>query len=134
MNVVGCWFGGMPSCHGAGGLAGQYKFGARSGCAVILLGLGKLALGLFAGQAMDTIIQVYPKPVLGVLLLFAGCELASVGLRTMQNAGDKLLPCVVTAGAYIGTKNMALGVVAGLVVALAAEAQERRQAKHKGEA
>ncbi|KAJ6406319.1 hypothetical protein OIU84_009944 [Salix udensis] len=31
MNIVGCWFGAMPCCHGAGGLAGQYKFGGRSG-------------------------------------------------------------------------------------------------------
>ena len=28
MNLVGCWFGAMPMCHGAGGLAGQYRFGA----------------------------------------------------------------------------------------------------------
>lgn len=25
MNLVGCWFGAYPSCHGAGGLAGQVK-------------------------------------------------------------------------------------------------------------
>ncbi|KAH1131688.1 hypothetical protein J1N35_003066 [Gossypium stocksii] len=31
MNLVGCWFGAIPCCHGAGGLAGQYKFGGRSG-------------------------------------------------------------------------------------------------------
>lgn len=29
MNLVGCWFGAMPCCHGAGGLAAQHKFGAR---------------------------------------------------------------------------------------------------------
>lgn len=32
MNIVLCWFGGMPMCHGAGGLSGQYMFGARGGC------------------------------------------------------------------------------------------------------
>lgn len=31
MNLFLCPFGSFPSCHGAGGLAGQYKFGARSG-------------------------------------------------------------------------------------------------------
>ncbi|MFP3976007.1 MAG: putative sulfate/molybdate transporter [Dehalococcoidia bacterium] len=31
MNVVVSFFGGMPMCHGAGGLAGQYYFGARTG-------------------------------------------------------------------------------------------------------
>ena len=39
MNVVASFFGGMPMCHGAGGLAGQYYFGARTGGASILEGL-----------------------------------------------------------------------------------------------
>lgn len=49
MNMVGCWFGAMPTCHGAGGLAGQYKFGGRSGGCVALLGVAKLVLGLVLG-------------------------------------------------------------------------------------
>ena len=28
INLVGCWFGMMPVCHGSGGLAAQYRFGA----------------------------------------------------------------------------------------------------------
>lgn len=28
MNLIGCWFGSMPVCHGSGGLAAQYRFGA----------------------------------------------------------------------------------------------------------
>lgn len=39
MNFVGCWFGAMPVCHGAGGLAGQYRFGGRSGLSVVFLGM-----------------------------------------------------------------------------------------------
>lgn len=122
MNLVGCWFGGMPSCHGAGGLAAQFRFGARGGMAVLMLGLGKIVLAVFLGQTLDDIISVYPRTILGVLLLFAGVELASVGAKGLSapdaNVED-LLPCFVTAGAYIGTKNMALGVLAGLVTALA---------------
>lgn len=52
MNLVGCWFGAMPCCHGAGGLAGQYKFGGRSGCCVALLGAAKLGLGLVLGSSL----------------------------------------------------------------------------------
>jgi len=39
MNVVASFFGGMPMCHGAGGFAGQYYFGARTGGAPIMEGL-----------------------------------------------------------------------------------------------
>lgn len=45
MNLVGCWFGAMPVCHGAGGLAAQHVFGARGGGAVVLLGATKIGLG-----------------------------------------------------------------------------------------
>lgn len=119
MNVIGCWFGGMPSCHGAGGLAGQFKFGARGGCSLLMLGFSKIALAVALGQGVDSVIASYPKVVLGVLLLFAGVELASVGVQSIADSGDldsELLSCFVTAGAYIGTKNMALGVAGGLIV------------------
>jgi hypothetical protein len=46
MNLVGSWFGAVPTCHGVGGLAGQHKFGERSGGCVALLGFAKLVLGL----------------------------------------------------------------------------------------
>ncbi|KAJ1339742.1 hypothetical protein BSLG_005648 [Batrachochytrium salamandrivorans] len=37
MNLTGGWFGSTPYCHGSGGLAAQYRFGARTGTSVILL-------------------------------------------------------------------------------------------------
>jgi hypothetical protein len=120
MNILGCWFGAMPSCHGAGGLAGQYKFGARGGMSILMLGIAKITLGLCVGQILEQIIALYPKSILGVLLLFAGVELASVGAKSLQKSPafeEDLMPCFVTVGAYIGTRNMALGVSAGLLSA-----------------
>ncbi|KAF8047738.1 hypothetical protein N665_2849s0008, partial [Sinapis alba] len=65
MNMVGCWFGAMPTCHGAGGLAGQYKFGGRSGGCVALLGVAKLVLGLVLGGSLVGIMEKFPVGVLG---------------------------------------------------------------------
>ena len=76
MNVGACFFGGMPSCHGSGGLAGQYRFGGRTGGSVVMLGLAKVAIGLTLGAAAMTILLAFPVSVLGVLLVFAGLELA----------------------------------------------------------
>ncbi|HOO45203.1 MAG TPA: putative sulfate/molybdate transporter, partial [Deltaproteobacteria bacterium] len=45
MNLVTPFFGGMPMCHGAGGLAGQYYFGARTGGANIIEGTIEILLG-----------------------------------------------------------------------------------------
>merc|ERR1719331_572017 len=85
-----------------------------------MLGCAKIALALCLGQVLEQIIAFYPKSILGVLLLFAGVELASVGAKSLQKSTAfeaDLMPCFVTVGAYIGTRNMALGVSAGLLSA-----------------
>ena len=58
MNVAGSFFAGMPMCHGAGGLAGQYYFGARTGGTPILEGLIEVAIGLFLSRSIANIIAV----------------------------------------------------------------------------
>ncbi|CAH8391467.1 unnamed protein product [Eruca vesicaria subsp. sativa] len=115
MNMVGCWFGAMPTCHGAGGLAGQYKFGGRSGGCVALLGVAKLVLGLILGSSLVGIMEKFPVGVLGALLLFAGIELA-MAARDMNSKGDAFVMLVCTA-VSLGS-NAAIGFVAGIVLYL----------------
>ncbi|KAF2840053.1 hypothetical protein M501DRAFT_971913 [Patellaria atrata CBS 101060] len=93
MNLVGCWFGAMPACHGSGGLAGQYRFGARSGSSVIVLGSLKVLLGLlcnlfdFEDGAIGLLHQ-FPKSFLGIMVVAAGLELAKVGESLNVGARD----------------------------------------------
>ena len=87
-NFISTPFGGMPICHGSGGLAGQYRFGARSGASVILLGLVKLFLGLFAGEGVLWIFQRFPRSLLGIMVLAAGVELAKVAEGLNLDAMD----------------------------------------------
>lgn len=88
MNLSGTWFGAMPMCHGAGGLAAQYRFGARSGASVIFLGVIKLVMGLVFGQTLVDLLKQYPKSLLGIMVLAAGLELARVGHSLNQGAPD----------------------------------------------
>jgi len=88
MNLIGGWFGAMPLCHGSGGLAAQYRFGARSGASVIILGLFKLILGLVFGDSLVDLLRRYPKGLLGVMVLAAGIELAKVGESLNYGARD----------------------------------------------
>jgi MFS superfamily sulfate permease-like transporter len=88
MNLVSCWFGSMPACHGSGGLAGQYRFGARSGASIIILGLVKLILGLFVGEALVDLLREFPKSLLGIMVVAAGVELAKVGESLNAGARD----------------------------------------------
>jgi MFS superfamily sulfate permease-like transporter len=76
MNLVGPALGGVPMCHGAGGMAGQVRFGARSGGSPIILGTILVVLAIFFSPSIATLMMLFPKPVLGVILFFAGSELA----------------------------------------------------------
>ncbi|PHU10847.1 Molybdate transporter 2 [Capsicum chinense] len=116
MNLIGCWLGAMPCCHGAGGLAGQYKFGGRSGGCVALLGVAKLVLGLVLGSSMVKVLTQFPVGVLGVLLLFAGIELAMCS-RDMNTKEDAIVVLVCTAVSLVGS-SAALGFLCGIVVHL----------------
>lgn len=87
-NFVGCWFGAMPICHGSGGLAGQYRFGARSGASIIILGVIKFLLGLFVGNGIVPLMQRLPKSLLGIMVLAAGVELAKVGQTVNERQAD----------------------------------------------
>ena len=114
MNVIGCWFGAMPSCHGAGGLAGQYKFGGRSGGCVALLGTAKLVLGLVLGTSLVKILDQFPVGILGVLLLFAGIELAMAS-RDMNSKEESFVMLICTTVSLVGS-SAALGFLSGMIV------------------
>jgi len=118
MNVVACWFGGAPACHGAGGLAGQYRFGARGGASVWVLGWGKVALALALGDALALrAVRAFPLSVLGALLAVAGVELAKAG----AGADGAAPACIAAAAATVTMRNTGLGALVGLAVAWAEE-------------
>ncbi|KAI5392559.1 variant 2, CCR4-NOT core ubiquitin-protein ligase subunit mot2, partial [Lathyrus oleraceus] len=75
MNFVGCWFGAMPCCHGAGGLAGQYRFGGRSGASIVFLGIGKLLIALVFGNSFGRILAVSLTGSSAALGFFVGIVL-----------------------------------------------------------
>ncbi|KAI2620357.1 hypothetical protein GGS26DRAFT_311594 [Hypomontagnella submonticulosa] len=88
MNLLGCWFGAMPVCHGAGGLAAQYRFGARSGASIIILGLFKMLLGIIFGETLLDLLKAFPKTLLGIMVIAAGLELCKVGQSLNYGASD----------------------------------------------
>lgn len=113
MNLVGCWFGAMPCCHGAGGLAGQYKFGGRSGGCVALLGIAKLVVGIVLGSSIVKVLDQFPVGVLGVLLLFAGLELA-MACKDMNTKKESFVMLLITAISLVGS-GAAIGFLCGIV-------------------
>ncbi len=115
MNIIGCWFGAMPMCHGAGGLAGQYRFGGRTGGCVVMLGVAKMTVALVLGSTAAVLLAAYPVSILGVLLCFAGAELA-LPARDCTDRDDFFL-AVATAGGTLAV-NTAVGVAIGVLAAV----------------
>ncbi len=115
MNLVAGWFGGMPMCHGAGGLAGQYRFGARTNGSILFLGASKMVVALMFGASLMALCRAFPASVLGVMLAFSGIELALV--TRDQTGRTEAFIMLLTAGACLGADSVALGFVLGLVLA-----------------
>jgi len=112
MNLLCTPFGAIPMCHGAGGLAAQYRFGARTGGSVIMLGLMKVVVGFAFGGALLGVLGVYPNAILGPMLVFAGIEL---GRACVDVLNDKRAVSVVlvTAAGIIGSDTF-VGFMIGL--------------------
>jgi MFS superfamily sulfate permease-like transporter len=113
MNLVCIPLGGIPMCHGAGGLAAQYRFGARTGASVIMLGLMKILVGLLLGHTLLELLETYPTAILGPMLIFAGIELAKA-CGDVCHLRDKpgMAICLVTAF-FILAINTLTGFIAG---------------------
>ena len=114
MNVVAAWFGAMPMCHGAGGLAGQYRFGARTNGSILFLGGVKLLVAVLFGSSLMALCQVFPAGVLGVMLAVSGLELALV--TRDQTSRVDAYTMLLTAGVCLGLNNIALGFIVGIVL------------------
>jgi MFS superfamily sulfate permease-like transporter len=113
MNLISACIGGVPLCHGAGGMAGHIRFGARTGGALVILGLIVLLTGLFLSESVSLLFQVFPRPILGVILFFAGVELALV-VRDIKLKKQNLFVLVVTTGTAMW--NMGVAYLAGLIL------------------
>ncbi len=112
MNLWSSALGGIPMCHGAGGMAGHVKFGARTGGASIMLGGLLIVLALFFGGSMLTLFRLFPPSVLGVILFLAGAELALGGRDPGPEKVDRF---VVLATAVFAMWNVGIAVIFGFL-------------------
>lgn len=97
MNLAGAAVGGVPMCHGAGGMAGHVAFGARTGGALIILGVILLALALFFSGSVEALFRLFPSAVLGVILFLTGAQLALGSCEFSKDKGERFITLVTAA-------------------------------------
>jgi len=71
----------MPMCHGAGGLAGQYRFGARNNSSILFLGAMKILIAVLFGASLMEFSRVFPSSIPGIMAAISGLELGLAGQR-----------------------------------------------------
>jgi MFS superfamily sulfate permease-like transporter len=127
MNLLTTPFGAMPMCHGAGGLAAQHHFGARTGGSVVMLGAGKIIFALALGGMLLPLVQAYPRSLLAVMIIFAGVTLMKPARESMRD-GTTAMVMITTASVILFA-----GVLEGFLAGCAAAALLAGLAHVRGE-
>ena len=113
LNLGGAMLGGVPMCHGAGGMAGHLRFGARTGGAPIILGTILVVLALLFSGSVTLLLQLFPLAILGVILFLTGAQLA-LGACEFSNDKGERFATVITAA--LAAWNVGIAFVAGCLV------------------
>jgi MFS superfamily sulfate permease-like transporter len=113
MNLIAPIFGGVPMCHGAGGMAGHVRFGAKTGGALVILGCLLVVVALFFSDSVAIFFKIFPNAILGVILFFAGAELAIVVRDIGNEKSDFYVMLIVAAFAMW---NMGAAFLVGVIL------------------
>lgn len=113
-NFLSFCLGGMPLCHGAGGLAAHYRFGARTAGSNLMIGGIFVVLALLLGERIVALFNLLPMAILGILLVFAGIQLA-VTVMDLDRPKDYFVATLIL-GITLAS-NLAAGFIAGMLVA-----------------
>ncbi|NIO16950.1 MAG: hypothetical protein GTN70_08115 [Deltaproteobacteria bacterium] len=113
-NVLSPLLGGIPMCHGSGGLTAHYRFGARTGRATATVGALFLLIALLPGRYSQHVLFGFPLPFLGVPLVIVGVFHALLARKILVR-GNHAAAAVVTALASVLTHNLTAGAALGLV-------------------
>jgi SulP family sulfate permease len=113
-NLLAGLIGGMPVCHGCGGLTAHYRFGARTARANFIIGTAFIAVALLFAKMSPSFLRGIPLSVFGGSLIGVGIFHALLA-RDMRKKQDVAL--VATMGLVtLFYKNLTLALCAGLLL------------------
>jgi SulP family sulfate permease len=117
INLAAGVMGGMPLCHGSGGITAHHRLGARTGGATVMLGglvLLLLAMAVVTGADILSYLSLLPYPVLGVLLAFVGVQHGLLA-RHVSGAAEATVAVLVGVVTLL-TGNLAIGFGSGITL------------------
>ena len=123
INLAGATIGGIPMCHGAGGMAGHVAFGARSGGALVIVGTILAVLAVLFGDSVEALFSLFPAAILGVILAITGGQLV-LASRVVERRGAELVVALATA--VVAGWNVGAAFVVGLIASALLRVLARR--------
>lgn len=115
-NVIVALIGGLPFCHGAGGLTAHYRGGARSAASNYIIG-GTLLMCAFISHFKQSMSLQYPPFLLGSLLITIGWFHFGV-LSTSQRKAAETLKLWIVALTTLYSQNMTAPLVVAMILSL----------------
>jgi predicted benzoate:H+ symporter BenE len=113
MNLINPFLGGMPLCHGSGGLMAQYAFGARTGGSMIMEGIIELILGLFFSETLFLLFNEFPSAILGSMLMYTAFLLGKIACKDFDL---KKFPIIFISAIFCFIVNITVGFFIGLFI------------------
>jgi SulP family sulfate permease len=107
--------GGMPVCHGAGGMSAHHAFGARTWRAPVLIGSALVGAALLLGQDLAVLLRGFPLAILAALLLVAGITHVRL-LGDLRGWFDWSLALAIGVAGVTG--HLLAGVIVGVALAV----------------
>jgi sulfate permease, SulP family len=123
-NVASALLGGMPMCHGSGGLTAHYRLGARTAGMNLLLGGAFVGLGLWYAPSVVALLGLLPVWALAAFLAYAGARHALL-VADLRGARLTLAVGAGLVGALLG--NLAVTTVVAMSVDHGARLVARRR-------
>jgi len=128
-NIITPFLGGVPVCHGSGGLAGHYRFGARTGGSLVIYGLFLILLGLVFYKNINLVFIILPLPILGVILLFEGIAIGRL-VKKAKGKFDFYLAILIGFICAFLSYGFIIGLVAGTLVYITYNYLKRRSVQN----
>jgi sulfate permease, SulP family len=128
-NLAAGLAGGLPMCHGAGGVTAHYKLGARTAGATLSAGVLFCGLGLALGDSLPALLQVLAPGALAGMLLYVAIQHALLAAN-LEAAGDRVIAAAVGA-VTVASGNLGIGFLVGGLVLAARSVWRRRTVERR---
>ncbi len=122
-NAAAGLSGGLPVCHGAGGVTAHYRCGARGPLATKLAGALYVILVLAFGASLPALLHVVPPGALAGMLLYVAVQHGLLAARP-DGAADRAIAAAVGA-TTLASGNLAIGFGCGVLLMLSRAAARR---------